>query len=200
MRLLSTLLCGLCAFALSTVPAFAQTPQAPPSPTFGLEGGVDWSHVSPAGTGETISNEVGAVVGAFVALPISKSYRILIEGQYIQKHSKHEFTGLTSDLKIDYFEVPVLVKMPLFKGIFMTEGVGFAFPVSAKVSAGGTDTDVKNSVTNPDVSIIIGGGYPITPHAAIELRYDGGFRNVDQDANATPQKNRTWMVMLRWQK
>ena len=130
MRRLSTLLCAVCTLAISAAPAFAQQPT---QPTGGIEAGIGWSHVSPEGTGESISSNPGFIGGGFVLLPVSKAIAIQIEALYAQKHSHHTFSGSSSDLNLDYFELPILVKMPLFKSLFMSEGVAFGFPASAKI-------------------------------------------------------------------
>ena len=38
----------------------------------------------------------------------------------------------SSDLKLDYLEIPVLAKLKLFKSIYMLEGVAFGFRMNAK--------------------------------------------------------------------
>ncbi len=48
---------------------------------------------------------------------------------YAQKHS--HLTG-SSDLKLDYLEIPSAAKQKLFKGIYLLEGVAFGFPVSGR--------------------------------------------------------------------
>lgn len=191
MRLGIAVVAGVGLLCVLAAPAAAQT-----DATVGVEGGVTISHVAPAASGQTDSYGAGLLAGVFGYAPVSKTIGVLIEADYWQKHGQ---VG-TTDLNLDYIEVPVMAKLPLFKGLYMTEGVGFGFPVRAQLkTSGGAETDIKDSTTSPDVGIIIGGGFAIQ-NVGIELRYDGGFRNVSTLATAAAQKNRSWAVLLRWHK
>ena len=120
---------------------------------------------------------------------------IQIEVVYTQKHMH---LSSSSDLKLDYLEVPVLAKLKLFRSIYMLEGVAFGFPVSAKVShSTGGDTDIKDSITSPDIGMVIAGGIPVAPRVSVEFRYDGGFRKVSNVANADTQRLRSLSGLVR---
>lgn len=191
MRFGIALVGGVGLLGVLAAPVAAQT-----DATVGVDAGVTISKVSPAASGQTVSYGTGLLAGGFGYVPVSKTIGVLIEADYWQKYSQVN----TTDMKLDYIEIPVMAKLPLFKGLYMTEGAGFAFPVRAQLkTSGGVETDIKTDTTSPDVGIIIGGGFAVQ-NVGIELRYDGGFRNVSSLATAAAQKNRSWAVLLRWHK
>ena len=133
-------------------------------------------------------------MGAYVIIPWLNSVAIQPELTYVQKRSH---SSSTTDVRLDYIEVPVLARMRVFKGIYATEGVAFGFPVKAEVVASsGATADIKSQITSPDVSIVIGGGGSIGIFG-IEIRYEGGFRQIDTTSTATVQRTRNFMLLGR---
>jgi hypothetical protein len=90
-----------------------------------------------------------------------------------------------------------MAKLPLFKGFYMEEGIGFGFPINAKAETGTTTADVKSTLTNPDMGLIISGGRAITSNVMIEGRYDGGLRRLSTTPNALTQRTRSFALILR---
>jgi hypothetical protein len=182
---------AVCLLGLSAAPALAQDFQA------GVEGGISYSRVSPDAAGETVTRAPGALVGAWMSVQPWVPVGIQIEAVFAQKHS--HLTSHT-DLKLDYFEIPVLAKLKLFKSIYMLEGVAVGFPVSARSdssSAGGPSVDIKDQVNNPDIGLVIAGVMPVSRKVAIEFRYEGGFKTVETAATAPLQRNRSLSGILR---
>jgi hypothetical protein len=177
--------------ALSALPALAQQQAV----SAGVEVGVNESRISPDLSGQSISRGPGVYVGGYVLIPAFPVVGIQIEGVYSQKK-----THLSSaqDLELDYFEVPVLAKLSLFKGLYMLEGVAFDFPVSAHLEpTNGAQTDIKSQVTNPDVGLVIAVAYPID-RVHVEGRYEGGFRSVNSTVGAAGQRSRTFTLLARF--
>ncbi len=177
--------------ALSAPPAVAQ----PQAVSLGVEVGVNASRISPDLNGQSISRGAGMFIGGYVLIPAFSEVGIQIESAYSQKR-----THLTSaqDLVLNYFEVPVLAKLPLFKGLYLLPGLAFAFPVTAHLEpTGGAPTDVKSQVTNPDIGLVVAVAYPIE-RVHVEGRYDGGFRNINSTAGAPTQRSRTFTFLARF--
>jgi hypothetical protein len=174
--------------------AISAAPVAAQGIAGGVEAGVTLSRVSPDAAGQSVSMSPGLLAGAYLDIPFVTLVGIHIEGLYVQKNSS---LGGGTDLKLDYIEIPVLAKLKLFKGIYMLEGIGIGIPVRARVQpSSGAERDISSQVTTPDIGLIIAGDVPVSGHAAIELRYDGGFRNVNTTAGAT-QRNRSWSLLAR---
>jgi len=190
MRLSRVIAFELCLLAISVAPAAAQ------GIVGGVEAGATLARVSPDAAGQSVSMSAGFLAGAYVDIPFITLAGIHIEGLYVQKNSS---LGSGADLKLDYIEIPVLAKLKLFKGIYMLEGIGIGIPVRARVQpSSGAERDISSQLTNPDIGLIVAGDVPVSGRAAIELRYDGGFRNVNATAGAT-QRNRSWSLVARVQ-
>ena len=132
----------------------------------------------------------GLVIGLYAVIPILKSVSFLPELLYVQKYSHATVDSARTDLRIQYVELPLLVKMPLIWGIYFTEGVALGFPVQQRGLA-----PSLAQITSPDVSIVIGGGYNLTKKLAIEFRYDSGLRRVSTVPDALVQRERAYMAI-----
>jgi outer membrane protein with beta-barrel domain len=179
---------GVFLMGLSAAPALAQ------GPTGGFEIGASLSRVSPDAAGQSITRAPSLLAGVYVLLPLFTMVGVQTELVYAQKYT--HLTG-TTDLRLDYVEIPILAKLRLIRSAYMLEGLAAGFPVRARVrQASGAEQDIKSDVTSPDVGLVIGGGVPIRK-LAIEGRYEGGFRNFNRAAGAAPQRNRSFSLILR---
>ena len=175
----------------SVPPAFAE---AKAGPVGGVEVGLNMSTVSPAVAGEVVTRGPGLVAGGWVLFQPWGALGIQLEATYSQKN-----THLSSqtDLKLNYIEVPIVAKLKLIKKIYLVEGIAFGFPLSAKVVASSSGTvvlDIKDTVTSPDIGMVIGGGVPVSPKASIEFRYTGGFKVIE---GGDQQRSRTLAGIVR---
>lgn len=180
---------------LFVAPASAQSPGgAKPGAKAGGEVGLSMSRPSPDLAGESVTRGPGLLAGAWVAFQPWVPIGIELEVVYAQKHSH---LSSSTDLKLDYVELPILAKLKLFKSIYMLEGIALDFPVTAKLSSSGSETDVKSSITSPDIGMIIAGGIPFTRRLAAEFRYEGGFKTIGSSGPAPNQRNRSLSGILR---
>jgi len=173
---------GLCCAALMGTPAFAE------DFAVGAEAGVTASRFSPSSAGESITLGPGVIAGFYAIVPIRKSLSLMPELVYVQKYSSRAGGG---DVRIEYVEIPLLVKMPVFRRAYISEGVGFGFPVNAWGFGQGLSL-----TTSPDAAIVIGGGYDFR-RLAIEFRYEGGLRHLSRVASAPIQRSRSFTLMVK---
>ncbi len=184
---------ALCLLGLSVAPARAQ---AKPGPQAGVVVGLSMSNVSPAAPGEDISRAPGLLAGVYVALQPWVPVGITIEAVYAQKNTH---VSSHTDQKFDYFEVPVMARLKLFKGIYMLEGVAFGFPLRARLvtEPNNTTFDVKDQVSSPEIAMVMAGGYPLSPKVGIEFRYEGGFVKVFTGDPVQHNRSLTGMVRIK---
>ena len=184
---------GVTLVALCAAPVWAQSQQ----PTVGVEAGFNFSRISPPSTGQSVGMSPGFLAGVYTVIPFLKMLSIQAELVYVQKNTELTSTGRTSDLKLDYIEIPILAKLPLVKGIYILEGAAFDFPVRARLRpSSGAEQDIKSQVTSPDVGMVIGGGFPIQKFG-IEGRYEGGFRKISTVSGADVQRTRSFSGLVR---
>jgi hypothetical protein len=190
MNKVNALVATVCLIALGARPALAQPPPAKPNPVAaGVEAGFSLSRVSPDASGQTITRGPGMLAGGYLQLPLFTTIGLQLELLYTQKHSH---LSSTTDLNLDYVELPILAKLKLIKAIYMLEGVALSVPLRAKVAtAGSAAVDVKGQINRPDIGMVIGGGIPVSSRVSVEFRYEGGFKAVNTSPTAALQRNRS---------
>lgn len=172
MRLGSLLYGTLVLLLLSALPASAQTASVPPAWGVQVGGGISYLTV-PKGTSRSMGSDVSG--GIFANVPFIGVYRLQPELRF--EHRQSEVAGTTR--KFDYLVVPVLVKIKLFKGLFMTEGPAFHVPLRAKVESAGRETDVKSN-TKVDISLVMGVGRKVGNKVTLEGRWETGAKQVQK--------------------
>ena len=186
MKLPQMVAASVCLLVLIATSAHAE------NPTAGVLGGVTASRFSPGGSDGSITLGPGGVAGLYAVLPITKSISLMPELEWVGKYASR--TGSTlGDARIDYVELPILVKMPFYWGTYFAEGIGLGWPMGV----GGFAQHLSDT-TSPDFSIIIGGGHGLGHHGAIEFRYDGGVRRVSTRDTDPIQRTRSFMLMLKF--
>ncbi len=138
--------------------------------------------------------------GGFLTLDMAGGLQIQPEAYYTQKGASYEQNGMLWDvpftmkgkLKLDYIEIPVLVKYVLKTGSlepFFFAGPYFAFKASAKgevamnVGELGTETETEDleDVKSTDYGVVVGAGLnlPLGQMTLIfDVRYTLGMTNI----------------------
>lgn len=135
----------------------------------------------------SVDSRTGLLVGTYfnfklVSIPVW----IQTEGLYTQKG----FESGDATLKMDYLEVPVLVKVNFGSGRFQPHVYGgpyFGFPINSEITGNNLTLQVNNPET--DIGVVLGAGTDITVGLTkinIGARYSFGRDDAIQD---TPGKN-----------
>lgn len=181
---------AMCVLGVSVASAGAQTFSR------GIEVGGGASKISPTPEGETIAYGPGLLAGVYASYRLFPAVGVQIEAVYVQKHTNVTTGDSESKLNIDYFEIPILAKLSLFKGIYILEGIAFGFPVKAAVkTASGVEIDIKDTTTSPDLGLIIGVVFP-AGRLGLEGRYESGFKTID-NTGVSAVRNRSLFVVVR---
>jgi outer membrane protein with beta-barrel domain len=165
--------------------------------TVGVKGGVNFSKVTFDGEdGSTsLDTRISGVIGGFVRFPLLSWLELQPEGLYSMKGGKQEEFGITSVVKLDYLEVPVLARIPLGGArYFAIAGPYFGVRLRAKAStefSGGTEEmDIADQVERLDFGAVVGGGVELGS-LVFDGRYSFGFKDVDADtSDSVKAKNR----------
>lgn len=178
---------ALAALAFFVAPAHAQ-------PQFLVKGGLNVATFS----GEDVDfaeldgfesePRLGAVGGAGVRVPLSPSLGVQLEGLYSQKGIvfRDEFADYTETTRIDYLEVPAMLRLTLPASrtldVGLTAGGYVGVPLRSDVSVDDAGDEFTNDLeTNTDygglIGLDIGSG-----NAYVEARYSFGLADaVDYD-------------------
>ena len=171
--------------------------------SFGVKGGVAFSTLSFDPSSE-ISYDLrsGLVVGGFVAFPLGSRLTIQPEGLFVQKGAKADDLGVSATIKLDYVELPVLVKYRIAGGparsFHLLGGPSVAFKVSASSSAtfGGTtiETDNDDDIERLDYGVVAGAGMD-AGRFTIDGRFTFGVANVNKEQDEPESRTRSVAIL-----
>jgi outer membrane protein with beta-barrel domain len=191
MRLGSVLCVAFALVLLSALPASAQ-PASARSWGVDVGGGVSYLTV-PKGTSRSMGADISG--GVFVNVPFISVYRLQPELRFDHRESKVRGTTRT----FDFLDVPILVHIKVFKGLFMNEGPAFHVPLRAKVESAGRETDVKSN-TRTDISLVMGVGARTGKKITIEGRWDSGIKGTQKTVAsgdvATRHRSITGLILI----
>jgi opacity protein-like surface antigen len=201
--------------AIGLTPALsAQT--TPAQPRFGITGGLTVAKVGGSDVNDA-KLKTGFVGGGVAVFPISPTFSFQPELVYAMKGSKFTDQGTDASFKLNYVELPVLVRydVPVTGGTkpFLLAGPAFALETTCKISGTdqgttvtfgcqdffnqvGANTDTKSF----DVGAMFGGGLAFDVNGrvmTVGIRYNIGFMKVFSD---TDVKNRvlSFVGSLEW--
>lgn len=155
---------------------------------FGVKGGVNVASVGGntyAGIGDLSSfgSKISFHVGGVVEIPISEKIAVQPELLYSSQGSKWPINSAGSNLKLDYVNLPVMVKYYVIKGLSAEAGPLAGFLLS-------TNAD-KEDFKSLDIAVGIGASYKIEDNLFVGIRYNKGIMNInnDVDFNGTNRNN-----------
>ena len=182
---------GVLAAAPAAAQALAQPPAQPPAkptdPHAGLLIGGAATYVTvPKGVSRKMGP--GGIAGLFAVIPLIGTYKLQPEAVYEYREStvlgvRHQYEHVTGAL---------LVRVSLFKGLYITEGPSYHYPRRVRIGP----RDVTSN-TRADLSLIIGVGKR-GRHAALEGRWDSGIHYVEKtlQPGEVPTRHRSIGVVL----
>lgn len=171
---------------------------------FGLKAGVNISNLNGSDAGDTDSR-TGFLGGAFLTYDFSNMFSIQPEAFYSMKGAKQTETyygeTITGTLKLDYIEIPVLLKLniPLEGGstvrpsIFVGPALDIKVASTVEVESGGqsASADLEN-VSSTDFGLVFGGalGFDVSGHElGFDVRYTLGLTTIDDSGSNADVKN-----------
>jgi hypothetical protein len=177
----------------------------------GIRGGLNIANVSadPDDT-ELADSRNGLALGGFVAFPVTPMISVQPEALFMMKGDKQEEGDVTSNVKLNYIEVPVLAKVNFMPqgtanpSLFLGPSVGFNTTAKSEVEMGtdpAEETDIKDSTKSVDFGLVFGGGLEMPvgqggQKVGFDIRYTMGLVDINDDATDTTEfKNGTLSVM-----
>ena len=189
---------GLC---MSTVAAQAQIGLLGK----GIKAGVNFANLHGSDVRSGLDSRTGIAGGLYLRYGIGTALYIQPEVLYSMKGSKTTVADTTTTLKLDYIEVPIMLKYA-FQGsgssITPNIGVGpaFAFKVSAKDSEDpGQTADVSSDFKGFDLGLAFAGGldFAAGPSAvSLDVRYTMGLSKIGNSTPTPSVKNGAWTVSV----
>lgn len=181
--------------------------------SFGVKAGMNIATLGGDDVGD-VDSRTGLVVGGLVHYRLSDLLAVQPELLYSQKGAKFSETlfgePISGTFKLDYLEVPVLLRVDVPTGgpelrPSVHAGPTFALELSCKVSFSGfgesgtedCDSDIDSDRRTVDLGMALGGGLDVAFRGGtllIEARYTLGLRTLDSSSNPEDVKNRVWSI------
>jgi hypothetical protein len=191
----------VCTVAVLATAAGVGTARADePRVELGIRAGLNLASVH--GDDVTINNlspesRVGFSGGLFAGIRVTPSFLIQPEVLYTQKGARYEAAGEEAVIKLDYVEVPVLLKGRFGSGSAKPSvfaGPAVAFKVSGKTEFQGEEEDVED-VKGTDFGIVFGAGLDLAVGSGaftIDARYTLGLTTFSDSPDPDDVKNGVW--------
>lgn len=178
-------------------------------PTFGVKGGVNFANVNVSGDGSADVNfdrRTGGVGGVFVLFPVGTGPASLqIEGLFSQKGAKVDEDGFAGKLKLNYFDIPVLLRLSSGSTsstsfhVFGGPSVGFRLGAHATddlTEDGSGSQDISDDVERIDFGVVAGVGVQ-SGRFSVDARQQWGLSNIVKNPDEGEKfKTRTFSVMV----
>ena len=177
---------------------------------FGAKAGPAFTQVAlEEDDGQNYRRRIGPYVSGFFVLPLNPRLAAQFEAASSPKGTRlEEPPGITQTLLLQYFEMPVLLRVsgPKVGGapLYFIGGPFFGFKVSAKeqlsqfdgtVIAGARE-DVDRFVKPFESGLIAGAGVDIGKYVLVEGRYTHGLTNVNKVEEFLEFTNYGWSFMV----
>ncbi len=141
---------------------------------------------------------MGVLAGAFATVPLTGKLSLQPEAIYTTKGASLDVFDIESDYIVDYIEVPVLVRYPVRRSIYVAGGPALAFCVRARsrTSFGGStdEIDIKEDVESFDLGLVGAVGYE-RGRWMFDGRYTYGLSDTDADSSDNVKiRNRAFSI------
>jgi hypothetical protein len=151
--------------------------------------------------GESLDSKTGFGGGIFFMYQFSNMFAIQPEAYYSMKGATYKEGGGELTITLDYFEVPLLLKLiipiegsNIRPSIFAGPAIGFNTTAKLKVEFDGEseEEDLKDDTESTDFSLVFGGGIGFMVgknELGVDIRYILGLSTIDNSSDAFDLKN-----------
>ncbi len=166
----------------------------------GLKGGLNFANVDASSIGAAYNSRTGYHAGAFVLIKFGK-IGIQPELIYSKQGSNIKINTTNFDSNIDYFNIPIILKLYTVAGINIQAGPQFGFVTGANgpvqdLQGNTTLQDVKNQLKGSDLSVALGLGWDAPFGLTFDARYNLGLTKVNDAASPSDIKNQVIQVSV----
>lgn len=157
---------------------------------------------------DNIDSRTSWLGGAFLNVQVSPVFNLQPEILFSQKGANYTMGSTRTKLVINYFEVPVLVKvrLPIGDVVFPHVLLGPNFSFRPNMDYAGTETSTgvvlstnKTDIRKSDYGALVGAGFDIQSRSSgifftIDGRYGFGFNDINTSDNDIEIKNEGWSI------
>ncbi len=192
MKSLKFLAAGIVLFSTSVLTAQKADNSLDRNPSFGVKGGVNFTHITGADEFSDTKSRTSFHVGVVGELPLTDMFSLQAEALYSgQGYDATLDLGLLGnrdyEMQLDYIQVPVLAKVYLTRGLSIEAGPQFSFLINEEVDfrpeddAGDIDMDDAKSF---DFGIAAGLTFQTEMGLFATGRYSYGLTDIYDNVDA----------------
>lgn len=149
--------------------------------TAGVKGGVTFTDLVFENDVPT-TRRAGLTAGGFVTVPVFGWLAVQPEVLYATRGADFDDTPFPTSVRLDYLEVPILLRVPLGARLHVVAGPSFAYRLRARsrttFSGATEELDLDDDIERTDLGIAAGVGVEIR-RLVVEARYTHGLRDID---------------------
>ena len=178
--------------------------------SLGIKGGASYTTFK-GNDAKDYEYRVGYTAGLMLQQHITDLIGVQVEALYTAKGAKIESRSGNNEVeesfRLNYVDVPVLFHVSA-NGLFFDLGPQASFIASARQvresTSGSTTTSSKTDITDQpyavDLGYVAGLGYRAGNGLGLELRYNGGFKNIDDEGPfvGKERRNSGFSLMLSY--
>jgi hypothetical protein len=127
-------------------------------------------------------SRTGTAFGAFAQVGINDKLAFQPELLYSMQGAKFSDSGIDGTLKLDYLQVPLLIKYYVTEGLSINAGPQLGFLLSAnyelEYDGESEEEDLKDYMNGIDFGLDFGAGYQLENGLGFDLRYNLGLSNI----------------------
>ncbi len=185
-------------FALLLLSSFVYIVKAQPHADIGIKAGVNINNLKIENSSAPDSR-VGFHFGGLVHLHVSNNFAIQPEVVFSSQGMKQTIAGTENIYKLSYVNFPVLLQYMTGSGFRVATGPQLGVMVSAERHQGNTETTIKEDFKTIDFSWPLGVSYVTDGGFGVDLRYNMGLSNINDNSNGAKIKNRVWQFGVFYQ-
>jgi hypothetical protein len=168
---------------------------------FGLKGGVNLTSLKLDDPDASYDSRTGFHAGIFMRGRVDK-VGIQPEVLLFTQRGEGTFSLGRVEESFTYLSIPVILKFYPIGGLNIQAGPQFGFLLDGErkyeSAFGSIKEDIKDSYKSSDVSISVGGGYDFGFGLGLDVRYNIGVKDINDEVNGDPAKSRIFLISLGW--
>ncbi|MEQ8927532.1 MAG: porin family protein [Fulvivirga sp.] len=160
--------------------------------TVGAKAGLNFANVDTEGSTDA---RTAFHFGGFGVIMFSDNLGLQPELLYSAQGFEQDFSGSTFEAKINYLNVPLLVRYNINEMISLHAGPQLGFLLSAEDEDG---NEFDDNLKGTDLSFSIGGQVDLPAGFVGGVRYNLGLSDINDFDGASESKNRVFQLYVGW--
>jgi hypothetical protein len=181
---------------LATITMWAQ------ETAFGIKAGVNLTSMNLDDPEASYDSRTGYHAGIFLR---GKFNKVAVQPEVLIFTQKGDVTTILGHYEnsFTYLSIPFMLKFYPVAGLNLQVGPQFGFLIDGEQKyptvTGGTGTrDITEAYKSSDVSMSLGAGYDFGFGLGLDVRYNIGVKDINNEASGEPAKSRVFLISLGW--